>query len=67
MSMASLDEAPPDEVADKDPSFREPDWNLSSMDMTERRVLESPWIGDYRESCWSSDKTLVATKKMLRS
>lgn len=38
MSVASLDEAPPDEVADKGPSFRKLGWNLSSMDMAERRI-----------------------------
>jgi len=39
--MASLDETSPDEVADKDPSFRELGWNLSSMDTIKRRILDS--------------------------
>jgi len=32
MLVASLDETPPDEAADKGPSFRELDWNLSFVD-----------------------------------
>lgn len=50
MLVASLDKAPPDEVADKGPSFRELSWNLSFMDANDSSLILRESIA-ISESC----------------